>query len=147
MTPPENFNPLFDKFLIGGLGCGLIVLCILVGSLFVIWQNPPGARSTSTFLAIGNVSTLTPGPSPTALFQFATPTLLPPGFATLTITPEQAGTPASTIQAASPVPQFGGAPPTGKIVYTCFVNQIDQICLMNADGSGRKQLTNFEATS
>ncbi len=147
MKPPEKFNPLFDKFLIGGLGCGLIVLCVLVGGFFILWQNPPQARATSTQLALGNISTITPGATPTALFQFASPTLLPPGFATLTITPVQAGTAAATIQAPSAVPQFGTNPPTGKIVYTCFVNQIDQICLMNADGSGRKQLTDFDTTS
>ena len=32
-------------------------------------------------------------------------------------------------------------------MFTCFVNQIDQICLMNADGSERRQLTDFGATS
>ena len=73
--------------------------------------------------------------------------MLPPGFATLTLTPVQAGTLAPTSKIPSPVPQFGSSPPTGKIVYTCFINQIDQICIMNADGSGRKQLTDFDATA
>lgn len=34
--------------------------------------------------------------------------------------------------------------PSGKIVYTCQVNKInssDQVCIMNADGSGQRQLT------
>ncbi len=147
MKPPEKFNPLFDKFLLGGLGCGLIVLCLLVGGFFVIWQNPPSARSTFTPPAPGSLSTSTPGSTPTALFQFASPTLLPPGFATLTITPVQSGTLAPTSLIPSPVPQFGSSPPTGKIVFTCYINQIDQICLMNADGSGRKQLTDFDTTA
>src|SRR5204862_1050435 len=38
-------------------------------------------------------------------------------------------------------------PPTGKIVFACYINQIDQICLMNADGTGRLQLTKFPATA
>ncbi len=147
MKSPEKFNSLFDKFLLGGLGCGLIVLCLLVGSFFIVWQNPPHARSTPTSLALGNYSTNTPGPTPTALFQFASPTLLPPGFATLTLTPVQSGTLAPTSRVPSPMPQFSNTPPEGKIVFTCFVNQIDQICLMNADGSGRKQLTDFDTTS
>ena len=29
----------------------------------------------------------------------------------------------------------------GKIVYTCTINGYNQICIMNADGSGQKQLT------
>ncbi|HEX2997710.1 MAG TPA: DUF5050 domain-containing protein [Anaerolineales bacterium] len=147
MKPPAKLNPLFDKFLLGGLGAGLIILCILMASFLIVWQNPPAARATSSPLAIGDVSTITPGPTPTALFQFASPTLLPPGFATLTLTPMQSGTLTPTSQIPSPVPQFGSSPPQGKIVYTCFVNQIDQICIMNADGSGRKQLTDFDATS
>jgi Tol biopolymer transport system component len=73
--------------------------------------------------------------------------LLPSGFETLTLTPAQAGTLAPTSQVAAPAPHFGNSPPTGKIVYTCYVNQIDQICLMNADGSGRKQLTDFDSTA
>src|SRR4030095_5478826 len=34
-----------------------------------------------------------------------------------------------------------------KIVFACYINQIDQICIMNADGSGRRQLTNSPTTS
>ncbi len=147
MKPPEKFNPVFDRFLLGGLGCGLLVLCLLVGGFFVIWQNPPRARATVSPSAFGGLSTLTPGPTPTALFQFASPTLLPPGFATLTLTPVQQGTQVPTSLVPSPVPQLGSAPPDGKIVYTCYVNGIDQICLMNADGSGRKQLTSEPATN
>jgi Tol biopolymer transport system component len=145
MKPPVKFNPLFDKFLLGGLGAGLIILCILMASFLVIWQNPPRPRSTGTPLAVGDPSTITPGPSPTPLFQFASPTLLPPGFTTAT--PLQSGTLAPTEVIPTAVPQFSGAPPTGLIVFTCFINQIDQICLMNADGTGRKQLTDFTATS
>ena len=144
MKPPAKFNPVFDKFLLGGLGCGLIVLCILMGSFLVVWQNPP-ARAASTPLDFGSVSTITPGPTPTALFQFATPTLLPPGFATLTPLPLETLTSSDGIPTA--VPQFGDSPPTGKIVYTCFIDQIDQICVMNGDGSGRRQITDFDGTS
>ena len=35
----------------------------------------------------------------------------------------------------------------GKIVFTCFDGQYDQICLMNADGSQRRQLTDEDATN
>jgi Tol biopolymer transport system component len=146
MKLPAKFNPLFDRFLLGGLGCGFVALCFLISGFFYIWQNPPRASSTSTAPASGGLATATPGATATPLFQFATPSPLPGGFATASQIPTQASaTPGSVIP--SPVPQSISAPPTGKIVYTCFVNQIDQICLMNANGTERKQLTDFQATS
>jgi TolB protein len=36
--------------------------------------------------------------------------------------------------------------PTGKIVYTCSING-DEVCLMNADGSGARQLTDSNLAS
>jgi tol-pal system beta propeller repeat protein TolB len=60
----------------------------------------------------------------------------------LTITPQDALPPLPTAGA-----DFGNTHPTGKIVFTCYINEIDQICLMNADGTGREQLTDFDATS
>lgn len=48
----------------------------------------------------------------------------------------------------SPLPgSFGDTPPTGKIAFACYVKQIDQICLMDADGTNRRQLTDFQATA
>ena len=48
----------------------------------------------------------------------------------------------------APLPTFfGDESPPGKIVFTCYIEQIDQICIMNADGSERKQLTHLDATS
>jgi tol-pal system beta propeller repeat protein TolB len=48
-----------------------------------------------------------------------------------------------------PLPDNGGGNGglSGKIVFTCYIKQIDQICIMNADGSGREQLTDFSATT
>src|SRR5512138_862890 len=107
MKTPDKFNALFDRFLLGGVGCGLLVLCLMVGVFFVLWQNPPAAKPTSSAPApvLVGPATLTPGPTPTPLFQFASPTLLPPGFETLTLTPVQSGTLTSTSQISSPVPQ------------------------------------------
>lgn len=54
----------------------------------------------------------------------------------------------SPTQIPPPAPLiFNETPPSGKIVYVCYVKQIDQICIMNADGSGREQLTDFQATA
>lgn len=91
---------------------------------------------------------MTPGPTATPLFQFATASGVPTGFPTVSPTPvQEVATPGSSIPSPAPESQYAGTSPRGKIVFTCFINQIDQICLMNADGSGRKQLTDFEATS
>src|SRR5688572_10782023 len=103
MKLPDKFNPLFDRFLLGGLGCGFVVLCVLMGGFFYIWQNPPRPGPTTTPLAVGDLTTITPGSTPTALFQFATPSLLPTGF--LTVTPTQVGALPSA-QIPSPIAQF-----------------------------------------
>jgi Tol biopolymer transport system component len=146
MKFPSKFNPLFDKFLLGGLGCGFIALCFLISGFFYIWQNPPRPGPASTPLVLDGLSTVTPGPTATPLFQFATPSGLPTGFST--VTPTQAtALPGTAIPSPVPQAQFQDQPPFGNIVFTCFINQIDQICLMKADGTGRKQLTDFDATS
>jgi TolB protein len=143
MKPPAKFNSLFDRFLLGGLGCGLVALCFLMAGFFYIWRNPPRPPSAAapTQLVLDGLPTTTPAGTATPLFQFATPSSFPTGLPTV-LTPTQAGT-----VIPSPVPQFDTSPPSGKIVFTCYVNQIDQVCLMNADGSGRVQLTNENATS
>ena len=146
MKFPAKLNPLFDRFLLGGLGCAFVALCFVISAFFYIWQNPPRPGPTPTLPIFEGMTTVTPDPAFTAtpLFPFATPSVLPTGFPTLT--PTQPGaTPGSVIP--SPVPQSFNSPPTGNIVFTCFVNQIDQICLMNASGSERRQLTDFSATS
>jgi Tol biopolymer transport system component len=148
MKFPAKFNPLFDRFLLGGLGCGFIALCFVISAFFYIWQNPPRTGLTRTPLVFEGAPTVTPGPTATPLFQFATPSALPTGLPALSPTAAQISpTPGSL--APSPIPQseYANTVPKGKIVFTCFINQIDQICLMNADGSGRKQLTDFEETS
>ena len=119
----------FDKTLLVGLGCGVLVLCGIIAWFAYIVQNLPVPSSESTQLV---TSTQTPN-SP--ILEFSTP--LP----TLT-----ESVPPTSIP--FPIPSFGDSPPpTGKIVFACYVKQIDQICLMSGDGSGREQLTNFDATA
>lgn len=48
-----------------------------------------------------------------------------------------------TVTLATPSPVTPKDEPTGKIVYTCSLNG-DEVCLMNADGSNWKQLTNSD---
>lgn len=47
----------------------------------------------------------------------------------------------------TPIRQAFSELPPGKIVFTCFDGQYDQICLMNADGANVKQLTFEKATN
>lgn len=135
----RKYLPAVDKFLLGGLGCGLILLCILLTSFFFIWQNPPRARPTAaqTQLAVGGASTVTPGPTATPPIHLATSSVLP----------SATGVPGSTPISTPAASNYGNSSPTGHIVFTCYVNGVDQICLMNADGTGRKQLTSEGATS
>src|SRR5687767_7172780 len=132
MESPKKFLPIFDTLLIGGLGCGVLGLCLLAGGFVYVWQNPPVPNSAATQVEFSGSPIVSPVVT-TPLLDFSTPTLSP------TIVP-------SLIP--SPVPGSDiGSSPSGKIVFTCFIEQIDQICIMNADGSGRKQLTNLPATA
>lgn len=137
MDPTKKLLSTVDKFLIAGLGCGVIGLCFLAFGFIYTFRNPPRPRPTSTPPGLTALSTATPG-SVTPTLSILTPTLFP------TITSTAPG-----ILPTVPFlpPDFGNDSPTGKIVFTCYVQQIDQICLMNADGSDRQQLTNFQATS
>ena len=127
----------FDKFLFGGLGCGIIVLCLVGAWIFYIMFNLPVPGSSATQIAGIVEPTLTPG---SVVQDSPTDTLIP------TFAPTLDGL--LPTEAPPALPTFSGdAPPLGKIVFTCYVKQIDQICIMNADGSGRKQLTYFEATA
>ena len=149
MKPPAKFNPIFDRFLLGGLGCGLVALCFLMAGFFYVWKNPPrpGPTSMPTQLVLEDLPTVTPASAATAtpLFQFATPGAFPTALSTglpTIVTPTPAGP-----LIPSPAPQFDTSPPTGVIVFTFYINQMAQICVMNSYGSDRTQLTSERGTS
>jgi len=125
-----------NKLLLGGLGCGLLLVCAVAGYGVYILQNlrvspPPAPTVDSVSLA-----------TPTALFNFQT---AEPALQTSIPSTEET---ALLTLIPSPIPGFfGDTPPTGRIAFACYVNQIDQICLMNADGMNRTQLTDFPATA
>jgi tol-pal system beta propeller repeat protein TolB len=141
MDNSKEFYKTLDKFLIGGLGLGIIGLCCLAFGFIYTFRNPPNGRPVPTQTLSGTtvLSTVTSAAGNPTLSS-ENPTLFP------TVTP---ASPTEAPAVVTPQPQQGsdGNAPTGKIVFTCYVKQIDQICLMNADGSGRKQLTDFQATS
>src|SRR6185503_2728016 len=102
MESPQKIFPILDRFLLGGLGCGVFGICILLGAFVYIWQNPPRPQPTTTPLGLGSLSTVTPASTNTTstpAFGSPTPTLLS------TITPTQPGTLPSPV-IPSPVPQF-----------------------------------------
>jgi Tol biopolymer transport system component len=133
MDSKANLVSTFDKTILVGLGCGVIVLCVIAGWSVYIVGNLLLPAPASTQAAQVPVFTLTPG----------SPTLESP---TVTPLPLTEALPPTLIP--SPLPTFGGnSNLTGKIVFVCYVKQIDQICLMNADGSAREQLTDFTATA
>ena len=100
------------------------------------WEDPPQSPPSPATVRVGGFPTETATSFAPAL---GLPTATP--FPTL-----DAAFPTASIP--SPVPSFGeGPPPIGRIVFACYIKQIDQICLMNADGTDREQLTNFQATA
>lgn len=122
-----------DRYLLGGLGCAVALACLGLGYFVYIVQN----------------LRVSPPPDPTAVppsLTESTPTpflLVPP---TETLAPLEPTALLPLIP--SPVPTYGVTdPPTGKIAFACYVKQIDQICLINADGTNRRQLTDFDATA
>ncbi|HKI53643.1 MAG TPA: DUF5050 domain-containing protein, partial [Anaerolineales bacterium] len=125
-----------NKLLLDGLGCGLLLACLGVAYfVYIIRSLPASPPPTLTFDSVPQ-ATFTPH----SIFQITetpSPTSLPTSEETVLLTP-----------IPSPIPDsFGDTPPTGKIAFACYVKQIDQICLMNADGTNRTQLTDFSATA
>jgi TolB protein len=131
----SNITPI-QKILIAILGLGFLGLfCLIAYSIIVVANEPVATQTpinTQPFLELETATlesltlptqTITPLP----IVELIQPTLE---------------------QIPTPIPSFNDTPPpSGKIVFACYINQIDQICLINSDGSGRKQLTNFKATA
>ena len=130
--------------LLGAVGLGLLVIVGGVILIATLQRNPqatvaPPANivlateaSTATALASQTFSTETPA-SPLLLDTF---TPLPP--------PAASETPALPSETPTSMPVIPGGPPQGQIVFTCQVTRIEeanQICVMNVDGNGYKQLT------
>jgi TolB protein len=58
----------------------------------------------------------------------------------------QQGGPTPIAEGATPAPAPATGEPSGKIVYTCFINANDDLCIINADGSGYQRLTAVDGT-
>ena len=76
MESPKKFLPIFDALLIGGLGCGVLGLCILAGVFVFIWQNPPG-RGVNPTPIDSSVSPVVPTTFPDLPTPTLSPTIIP----------------------------------------------------------------------
>lgn len=57
-------------------------------------------------------------------------------------------TPTQSIAKLENIPiQATDTEPRGRIVYTCFVDNVDQICVIDANGTGQMRITNQDTTS
>ncbi len=114
----------FDGLVLTGLGCSSIFLIGVIFSFITVWRQFPAAgEETAT-----EVIALATEPADPA------PTLIPPTQALPDLTPEP------PTQTALP------AQLPGKIVYVCYQDGFDEICLMNSDGSNQIRLTYNPAT-
>lgn len=135
MNAQKSFMSWFDRFMTVGLGCAFIALCLLAGAFIYTFRNPPRPQPSSTPEGPGGPATMMP------VSVTETLSILPPtAFPTFTAIVGEA------VQTAVPNP-VGDAELNGKIVFTCFIDGFDEICLMNANGSERRQLTDFGVTS
>ncbi|MBI5352230.1 MAG: PD40 domain-containing protein [Chloroflexi bacterium] len=125
MSEPRKLLTTFDKILLAGTVLGIMGICVLIGVFYSIWMNPPSQMPDPTpFATLPLMETPT-----TPAFDLPTPTFMP----TLV---------------SSPVPTFSGDESLGgRIVFTCYIKQVDQICIINADGSNREQVTHAAATA
>lgn len=115
------------------VGWRLLRTIVLAMTMLSGCNLPAASTPTPDLFATLQASTPSGFTPPAATEQIiATPDF---NFATATFT----AIPQNTIPSPSPSDQL-----TGKIVFTCQVNKVqasDQICIINADGSGFRQLT------
>ena len=114
-------------------------------------MNPLNKILPATLLLFISGCNLPAASTPTANLFATLQASTPSGFTAPAVT-EQIATPDISAATFTPIPtQFNAISSpsasdqlSGKIVFTCQVNKVqtsDQICIMNADGSGFKQLT------
>lgn len=119
------------------IAAGLLVACgfiFMVGFLLfgIRSLNAPASPPTIDLFATLSASSPVPGDPLTSVARTSYPTVAVPSSVS------SSPTPTGTVRPSS------GPEPTGVIAFTCQVDKVqasDQICVINADGSGFKQLT------
>jgi hypothetical protein len=125
-------------------GAGLLLFCLVASAGWLFLQGrgqTPQITRTALVAAFGTPQpgqttlppvTEEPADTPVASASTNTPVLLPEVTREVTPTPQ--------------VEPTWSEPPQGHIVFACFVEGNDDICLMNADGTNVKRLTKDPAT-
>ena len=127
------------------VGGALIILCgVCVAAGVLVRQNlvPQGSLTRTALVELFGtpVAGLSPTPA-SAIVPTSSPIQLPSPGVEPSITPTK---PPPTPTFAPPV---WVDPPQGVIAFTCPQDGTNQICVMNADGTQRKQITSGEADS
>ncbi|MBN1121171.1 MAG: PD40 domain-containing protein [Anaerolineae bacterium] len=122
-----------------------VLTCMMVAALGVlIWYSvfSPGRPEAIVGTPAGPVNTPTPTFNATA--AMATIQIVEmTAQAEAALLPTLAGI---TSQETAVPPTETPLPGPGKIVYSCYINGFDQICLMDDDGTNIRQLTDTQAT-
>src|SRR5690349_364675 len=85
----QKFFNTFDKLLFGGLGCGVLGICLLGLAFVYTFRNPPRPRPSDTPVGYTALSTPTLDPGISSPQSASTSTFVAPSpFPTLTLTPE-----------------------------------------------------------
>jgi TolB protein len=115
-----------ERYTLVGLGCAVILLACLVLAFFTIWRRFPSGSAP----APAGQTTSLPG------LPASTPVDPPLSPAISTDLP-------ATLVAVTPTSMPSLA---GMIVYVCFLDGFDEICMMDPDGGGQTRLTSSPAT-
>lgn len=102
----------------------------------LIWHNPGGSTPPAANQTLGTPGSIIPSSEVVDL-----PSITPDN-----TRPVETQLPAGATFTEPPSLPIFESPPPGKIVYVCFDGRFDQICLMNADGTNKRQLTFEDAT-
>ena len=128
----------------------LVGVFLIASGLFVLFGNldAGGRLELASFLIPSTTPTatstpeppLTNTPTPVTPTPTDTPTVTPRPTLTLVPTPMPTPTPFDLVVNIN-------SQPTGRIVYTCYNGQVDNVCRIDADGRNQVQLTFDTLTS
>ena len=110
-------NASIPHVIAAGMGCGFVALAIFMATFWVFTSRFGPSSSGSVTLEVEPYHTELANDVPTE---------------------------SPSVTATTETRWFG--PPSGKIVYTCFHDGYDEICIMDADGSDQRRLTEVKAT-
>jgi TolB protein len=121
---PIKFKPSCTTYLLGSLGCGLLLVGFLAIGFLTVWRQFPALEQRP--ISVTNL------PQPRETIS------LIPSVSFPTTTPELVATSRSTGTPSPPLP--------GTIVFACFMEGFDEICKIDPNTGEVLRLTNVRAT-